>query len=245
MEIIPAVDIRGGLCVRLTQGDYGRETVYDADPVAVARRWHEQGATRLHVVDLDGAREGGPRNEAVIACILAAVPIPVEVGGGIRGEEEALRYCDLGAARVILGTAAVEDQQLVQRLAALLGEALLVGIDARDGAVMTRGWLASSNVAATDLVGSLAALGVARFFYTDIGQDGMLGGPNVAALRAVIAAAGRPVIASGGISRVEHVRAVAAAGAEAAIVGRALYTGDLALPDALAAAALATHPLHA
>jgi phosphoribosylformimino-5-aminoimidazole carboxamide ribotide isomerase len=246
VEIIPAIDIRGGLCVRLTQGDYARETVYDADPVAVARRWQEQGATRLHVVDLDGARAGSPQNEAVIGRILQATSVPVEVGGGIRSEADASRYRELGAARVILGTAAVEDQALVQRLAARFGDALLVGIDARDGVVMTRGWLNSGDVRAVDLARTLTALGVARYFYTDIGQDGMLAGPNVGALRAFVAAAGRPVIASGGVSRREHVFAVSEAGAEAAIVGRALYTGDLSLADALAAAASSSaHPLHA
>lgn len=243
MEIIPAIDVRGGRCVRLTQGDYARETVYDADPVAVAQRWQDEGATRLHVVDLDGARAGGPQNETVIARILAAVSIPVEVGGGIRSEADAARYRELGAARVILGTAAVEDTALVRRLAERLGEALLIGVDARDGVAMTRGWLNDGEVRALDLARTLAALGVPRFFYTDIGRDGMLGGPNLASLRGFIAAAGRPVIASGGISRPEHVLAVAEAGAEAAIVGRALYTGDLSLADAIGAAA--GHPLHA
>jgi phosphoribosylformimino-5-aminoimidazole carboxamide ribotide isomerase len=210
VEIIPAIDVRGGLCVRLAQGDYSRETVYDQDPVAVAQRWEQQGATRLHVVDLDGAREGRPLNRAVILRLLAAVSLSVQVGGGIRTDDDALRYRDAGAERVVLGTAAVEDRGLVRRLAESLGGALLVGIDARDGVAMTRG-------------------------------------PNVTSLRAFVEAAGRPVIASGGVSKPEHVVRVARAGAEAVIIGRALYCGDLSLSDALVTAhgANDAHRLHA
>ncbi len=235
MELIPAIDIRGGRCVRLVQGDYARETIYDADPLAVARRWVEGGATRLHVVDLDGARDGGPRNRELIERIAAGVAVPVQVGGGIRTAEDARRYCAAGLARVILGTSAVEDRALVRELVAALGEALVVGIDARDGVVRTRGWIESAGVAALDLARELRELGVGRFVYTDIGVDGMLQGPNLAALRQFIAAAGCPVIASGGVTRISDLPAIAATGAEAVIVGKALYSGDLQLSEALAA----------
>ncbi len=239
MELIPAIDIRGGRCVRLVQGDYARETVYDADPLAVALRWVERGATRLHVVDLDGAREGAPRNRELIERIAASVPVPVQVGGGIRTAEDAVRYREAGLARVILGTAAVEVRSLVAGLAAALGEALVAGIDARDGIVRTRGWLESAGVSAVDLARELRGLGVGRFVYTDIGVDGMLQGPNLPALRQFIAAAGCPVIASGGVARLADLLAIAATGAEAVIAGKALYTGDLRIEAALAALAQA------
>jgi len=246
VELIPAIDIRGGRCVRLVQGDYARETVYDADPVAVARRWIEGGATRLHVVDLDGAREGAPRNRAIVERIAAGVAVPVQVGGGIRTADDAQRYRDAGLARVILGTSAVEDRALVTELAALLGEALVIGIDARDGNVRTRGWIESSGIAALDLARELRALGAGRFVYTDIGVDGMLQGPNLPALRQFIAAAGCPVIASGGVTRVSDLPAIAATGAEAVIAGKALYSGDVQLAEALAAlSASAQPPTHA
>lgn len=237
LEVIPAIDLRDGRCVRLTQGDYARETVYDADPVAVARRWVEQGAPRLHVVDLDGAREGRPINHALIVAIARAVaPVPVQCGGGVRDASDALRLREAGIDRVIIGTAAIEDRALVEMLVRRLGEAFAVSIDARDGIAMARGWQSSGGVAAVDLAAELAALGVPRFVYTDIARDGMLAGPNVAGLQAFIAAARRPVIASGGIATLEHLRAVATAGAEGAIVGKALYAGTLVLADALAVA---------
>jgi phosphoribosylformimino-5-aminoimidazole carboxamide ribotide isomerase len=234
VELIPAIDIRSGRCVRLVQGDYARETVYDDDPVAVAQRWVEGGATRLHVVDLDGAREGGPRNRELIERIAASAPVPVQVGGGIRSADDARRYRDAGLARVILGTSAVEDRLLVRELAAALGEALVVGIDARDGIVRTRGWLESAGISALDLARELRGLGVGRFVYTDIGVDGMLQGPNLPALRQFIAAAGCPVIASGGVTRLSDLPEIAATGAEAVIVGKALYSGDVQLAEALA-----------
>jgi phosphoribosylformimino-5-aminoimidazole carboxamide ribotide isomerase len=236
MELIPAIDIRGGKCVQLAQGDYARETVFADDPVAAARGWRDRGATRLHVVDLDGAREGRPVNTALVGRIVRAVaPVPVQCGGGVRNPREALMLRDLGVARVIVGTAAVEDLHTVARLVEELGEALIVSIDARDGIVMTHGWLKSGDVPATDLAEDLAAAGVARFVYTDISRDGMLQGPNIDGLRAFIEAAERPVIASGGIVTIEHLRNVAAAGAEAAISGTALYTGALNFEAALAA----------
>jgi phosphoribosylformimino-5-aminoimidazole carboxamide ribotide isomerase len=238
MELIPAIDIRGGKCVQLAQGDYRRETVFGDDPVAAARGWRDRGATRLHVVDLDGAREGRPVNTEIVANIVKAVaPVPVQCGGGIRNPREALMLHDLGVARVIVGTTAVESAHLVARLVEELAEALVVSVDARDGVVMTHGWQRSGDAEATDVGEDLAAAGVARFVYTDIARDGMLQGPNLEALRAFMQAANRPVIASGGISTVGHLRAAAAVGAEGAIVGTALYTGTLNFENALAALA--------
>lgn len=236
MELIPAVDIRGGKCVQLAQGDYGRETVFSDDPIAAAKRWQERGATRLHVVDLDGAREGRPVNQEIVAKIVAAVaPVLVQCGGGVRSPRQALMLRDIGVARVIVGTAAVEDAHMVARLVEQLGEALIVSIDAREGVAMTHGWQQSGEALAIDLAEDLAAAGVERFVYTDISRDGMLQGPNLEGLRAFIQSAGKPVVASGGISNVDQLRALAEAGAEAAIAGTALYTGALNFEQALAA----------
>lgn len=235
MELIPAIDIRGGRCVQLAQGDYDRETVFGDDPVAAARRWSERGATRLHVVDLDGARAGRPINHEIVGHIVQAVaPVPVQCGGGVRNPREALMLRDLGVARVIVGTTAVEDAHIVARMVEELGAVLVVSIDARDGVVMTHGWQRSGGALATDLAEDLAAAGVQCFVYTDISRDGMLQGPNLDGLRAFIQASGKPVIASGGIATIAHLRAVADVGAEAAIVGTALYTGALNFENALA-----------
>lgn len=235
-EIIPAIDIRGGRCVRLLQGDYDRETVYDGDPVAVARRWAAAGAPRLHVVDLDAARSGAPVNADLIAAIARAVPVPLQVGGGIRTETVARAYWEGGVERVVLGTAAVRDAALVERLVELAPERVVVAVDARDGIVRVDGWTAAANVSALELVARMTALGVRRFLYTDIARDGSLTAPNVEALRRLVAATPVPVIASGGVARVAHIQQIAACGAAGVIIGRALYTGDVDLAEALAAA---------
>jgi phosphoribosylformimino-5-aminoimidazole carboxamide ribotide isomerase len=234
-ELIPAIDLRGGRAVRLYQGDYARETVYADDPVAVARAFAAAGAPRLHVVDLDGAREGAPRHLALLGAIAAAVPVPVQFGGGIRSRQVAEAALAAGADRVVVGTAAIEAPTLAQELAAALGPRLILGVDARDGYVATCGWQRTSTVAATVLVAEARRWGVTRICYTDIARDGTLTAPNFAALEAVIAAAGVPVIASGGVAAIEHLRALRALGAEGAIVGKALYDGALSLPEALAA----------
>jgi phosphoribosylformimino-5-aminoimidazole carboxamide ribotide isomerase len=235
-EVIPGIDLRGGRCVRLFQGDFARETVFADDPAAVARRWEAEGASRLHVVDLEGSRDGEARNLDAITTILRAVSIPVQVAGGIRDDDGAHRLLDLGAARVVIGTAAVRDPDLVARLTAKHPGAVVVALDARDGIVRTDGWTASAGVGVTELAHRMVALGVRRFLYTDIGRDGALTGPNVAAYRELCARVDAAVQASGGVARAADIAALARAGVEGVIVGRALYTGDLRLPDALAAA---------
>jgi phosphoribosylformimino-5-aminoimidazole carboxamide ribotide isomerase len=234
--VIPGIDLRGGRCVRLLHGDFARETVFADDPAAMARRWQAEGAPRLHVVDLEGSRDGEARNIEAIAAILRAVSIPVQVAGGIRDEEGALRLLGLGATRVVVGTAAVRDPELVARLVALDPEAVVVALDARDGVVRTDGWTASAGIGVGELAGRMTALGVRRFLYTDIGRDGALTGPNIEAYRALCARTDAAVQASGGVARAEEIAALAGTGVEGVIVGRALYTGDLRLADALAAA---------
>lgn len=235
MEIIPAIDLKDGQCVRLYQGDFTQVTVYDADPAAAARRWAELGATRLHVVDLDGAKAGRPINTTAIRAIVEAVTIPVQVGGGLRDAAAVATALELGVARAILGTSAVQQPELVAELATRYGAAIVVGVDARDGKVATSGWTATTTVLATDLVARLAELGVQRFIYTDIARDGTLTEPNYDATQALVRPGGPAIIASGGVGRIAHLQRLATLGVEAAIVGRALYTGDVLLPDALAA----------
>ncbi len=240
MEIIPAIDIRGGRCVRLHQGDYGRETVFADDPAAVARRWRDAGAARLHLVDLDGAREGRPVNRATVKKILAAVETPVQLGGGIRDLETIQRYLSDGVDRVVLGTAAVKDQPLLTSALAEFPGRIVVGVDARDGVVVTEGWQEASAVTSVDLLWQLTDLGVPRVIYTDTLRDGTLTEPNFAALETILSddrlsARNLRVIYAGGVSSIDHLRRLAATGVEAAIVGRALYTGDIDLAEALAA----------
>ncbi len=241
MEIIPAIDIRGGRCVRLAQGDYTRETVFGDDPAAIAERWQAAGARRIHVVDLDGARDGRPGNDDAIRRVLSSVAVPIQLGGGIRDIATVQHYLDAGVGRVILGTAAVKDRTVLADAITLFRERIIVGVDARDGVAVTEGWLESSGVPAADFVRQLSEAGVARIVYTDVSRDGMLSGPNFAAIQALLAQVdGLPsplaVIAAGGVSTVEHVRRMAALGVEGAIVGKAIYTGDLDLADAIAAA---------
>jgi len=241
MEIIPAIDIRGGRCVRLDQGDYDRETVFADDPVEVAQRWEKAGARRLHVVDLDGARDGKPQNEDVIRRVIEAVSVAVQVGGGVRDVSAIDRYVKAGADRVAIGTAAVKDQTTLVNAVSLFRGRIIVGVDARDGMVATEGWRETSAVRALDLVGQLSEFGVERIFYTDISRDGMLGGPNFPAIQEVVEhASGLPspmvVIASGGVSAVDHLKRLRLIGVEGAIIGKALYTGALDIAEALAAA---------
>src|SRR6266498_5072505 len=195
MYIIPAIDIKEGKCVRLYQGDFERLTIYDDDPTAVARRWVEQGAQMLHVVDLDGARVGHPVNTHIILEIVQSVGVPVQVGGGLRDEPAVLAALGLGVARVVLGTAAVQQPDLIERLVARYGDEIAVGVDARNGIVATAGWTEQSRVTAPDLVEHMAALGVRRVIYTDISRDGTLSEPYYAATSALVRPDGPRIIA--------------------------------------------------
>jgi len=240
MEVIPAVDIRGGRCVRLYQGDYDRETVFSEDPVAMARHWERLGAPRLHVVDLDGARAGQPVNDRVIEKLLSTVEVLVQVAGGIRQLDVIGRYLEMGADRVVLGTAAVHDRPLVGEASDMFPGSVVVAVDARRGRVATAGWREASGETPEGLMRRLAELGVPRFIFTDIARDGTLRGPNFAAIERLVRAFRTPIIASGGVSTVEHLRRLAKLGVEGAIVGRALYDGGLELGEALAATRAAT-----
>jgi phosphoribosylformimino-5-aminoimidazole carboxamide ribotide isomerase len=235
MDIIPAIDIKDGKCVRLYQGDFSRVTVYGDDPPAVARRWVEQGARMLHVVDLDGAKAGHPVNADAIVAIVQAVDVPIQIGGGLRDEPAVLAALGLGVARVILGTAAVQQPDMIARLVERYGDEIAVGVDARDGIVATSGWTEQTRVGAPELVDHMAALGVRRIIYTDISRDGTLSEPNYAATAALVRPGGPAIIASGGVGKLEDLLRLANIGVEAVIVGRALYTGDLTLPEAIEA----------
>ena len=233
MQIIPAIDIKDGRCVRLYQGDYERMTVFANDPVAMARRWVEEGAERLHVVDLDGAKVGRPSNAQVVFAIVRAVDIPVELGGGLRDRPSVEAALSLGVDRVILGTAAIETPELIEDLVATYGDRIAVGVDARMGWVAGHGWQELSQVRAVELVQRMAEAGVHHVIYTDIIRDGTLQGPNVEALAELVALDGPSIIASGGVGTVDDLLRLAGAGASGAIVGQALYTGVVDLRIAL------------
>ncbi|MCG5056708.1 MAG: 1-(5-phosphoribosyl)-5-[(5-phosphoribosylamino)methylideneamino]imidazole-4-carboxamide isomerase [Limnoraphis sp. WC205] len=238
MDVIPAIDLLEGRCVRLYQGDYDQAQTFNDDPVAVAQQWADQGATWLHLVDLDGAKTGQPTNHHIIEAIVNAVNIPVQVGGGLRSRETVAALLNLGVQRAILGTVAVENPQLVAELCQEFPQQIVVGIDARDGKVATRGWLETSEVLATELAHQMAQLGASAIIYTDIHRDGTLQGPNKAALREVANVVAIPVIASGGISSVTDLLSLLSLeplGVTGAIVGRALYTGDVDLKEAIQA----------
>lgn len=237
MLIIPAVDLKDGRCVRLRQGDLQAETVYSDDPASMAVQWERRGAQMLHLVDLNGAVEGQPKNMAGIEAIVKAVSIPVQVGGGVRDMEIIRRYLDGGVRRVVLGTAALRDRNLLERACSLYPARILLGLDARNGKVAVQGWTSQSETLATDLLKSLAEFALAGVIYTDIARDGMLQGPNLAALREIVARSPVPVIASGGITKAEDIQAIKSLGPriEGAIVGKALYDGKLDLRAAIAA----------
>lgn len=236
MDILPAIDIKDGLCVRLYQGDYAQTTVYDDDLVAVARRWQEQGGDRLHMVDLDGAKAGHPVNIDAIQRIAQAIDIPIELGGGLRTEEDVATILNAGVTYAILGTVAVRSPELVQRMVERFGDRIIVGVDARDGFVATSGWTETAHIQATELVKQMATMGVQRIIYTDIARDGTLTEPNYEATEALVRMNGSPaIIASGGVSHIDHLVRLAQSGVEGAIIGRALYTGDIHLPDAVQA----------
>jgi phosphoribosylformimino-5-aminoimidazole carboxamide ribotide isomerase len=232
-EVIPAIDLRGGRCVRLFQGDYAQETVFGDDPEAMARRWEREGARRLHVVDLDGARAGAPLQLEVVRRITASVTVPVQVSGGLRDREAVVAALAAGAQRAIIGTAALNGE-LARELCREFGDQLVIGIDARGGRVAVRGWLEESGREALELARDLEAAGAPRIIFTDIGRDGTLSGPALEATRDLVQALSIPVIASGGIGSPDDVRAVAALaplGVEGVIIGRALYIGAVNLSE--------------
>ena len=234
MDIIPAIDLKGGKCVRLYQGDYSKETVFSVDPVATALRWQEQGASWLHLVDLDGAAAGEVRNTQAIEDIVKNTSLNVELGGGIRRADVVEQLIKLGVKRVILGTVAVEQLELTKRIIKKFGEAIVVGIDARDSYVTTHGWMKISTMTVLELSQAMAAIGARRIIYTDVKRDGTLTEPNYDTTAELVSKLKIPVVASGGISSIEHIRKLAALGAEGVIIGKALYTGDIDLREALA-----------
>jgi phosphoribosylformimino-5-aminoimidazole carboxamide ribotide isomerase len=236
IDVLPAIDIRGGRCVRLMQGDYERETVFDDDPTAPARRWIDEGAEMLHVIDLDGAREGRAANAEFVEQI-ASLGKPLQVGGGIRNLETVRRYLDAGVSRIIIGTAAVTDRDFLGDAVNLCGDALTVSVDAKAGRVALNGWTEESELPAVALIPQLEDLGVRRFIYTDIASDGMLGGHDEAEFARVAGVARGPMIAAGGIAHPMQIRRLAASGAAGVVLGRALYDGRLKLADAFEAAA--------
>jgi phosphoribosylformimino-5-aminoimidazole carboxamide ribotide isomerase len=238
--VLPAVDVRGGRCVRLIRGAADDERVYGDDPATAARRWEAAGASLIHVVDLDGAFAGAPANAGAILDIIAAVRIAVEVGGGVRDIASIERWLAGGAARVVLGTAAQARRDVLVEACRRFGERIAVAVDARGGEVQTEGWVRGTGTAATVAAARAVEAGAGRIIYTDIGRDGMLAGPNIAAIEQLLAKVAVPVIASGGIASVDDVRQLRRlekAGLEGVIVGRALYEGRVRLQDLLSAAA--------
>ncbi|QDU74518.1 1-(5-phosphoribosyl)-5-[(5-phosphoribosylamino)methylideneamino] imidazole-4-carboxamide isomerase [Bremerella volcania] len=236
MQIWPAIDLLGGKCVRLQQGDYNRETVYGDDPAEMAKRWVDEGADCLHLVDLDGAKDGSLKNRDAISAIVAAVDIPCEVGGGIRDEKTIQELLDLGLTRLVIGTKALREPDWFAAMCEKFPEKLVVGIDAKEGMVATDGWLEVSTTSAIDLAKTYEHLPVAAIIYTDIATDGMLAGPNVQAMQAMKQAVKLPVVASGGVTSVEDVKNLTAAGLDGAIVGRSLYEGRITVRAAVEAA---------
>ncbi len=236
MELIPSIDLRAGRVVRLEQGDYARETAYDADPTEVARSFAAAGARRIHVVDLDGARDGRAGNDAVVRSILAACPgLAVQVGGGMRTRARVEEVLDAGAARVVIGTAALEQPDLLHELAARFPGRVILGLDARDGKVAVRGWREISPDTVLQVLERFAKLPLAAVLHTDIGRDGLLGGPNVEATADLARRSPFPVLASGGVGSLADLERLARTGVIAgAIVGKAIYSGAIRVDEAIA-----------
>jgi phosphoribosylformimino-5-aminoimidazole carboxamide ribotide isomerase len=236
MEVWPAIDLRGGKCVRLQQGDYERETIYGDDPVVVARQFADQGAQKLHLVDLEGAREGLPVNLPAVQEILEAIDMTCEFGGGIRDEQSIAELLDFGLDRLIIGTSALKQPDWFREMCHKFPGRLVLGIDARDGQAATDGWLETSDVSAVELAAQFNGEPLAGIVYTDIATDGMLAGPNVPAMKEMQNSVEFPVIASGGVTTANDVHQLAVAGLAGCIIGRAFYEGTLKVPDALQAA---------
>lgn len=239
-EVIPAIDLIGGRCVRLTQGRYDEETVYSDDPVEVAKRWEAEGAGRLHLIDLEGARAGEPKNLDVIRRICRAVSIPAQMGGGIRSLDLAKQALDAGIGRVIIGTRAAVDVDAARKMFGTLGDQAILGVDSRDGFVAISGWESETRENAVDFAVRMQTLGVRRIIFTNISRDGALIGVDTAVIEEMLSAVDIPIIAAGGVTTIEDIRRLkplSAQGLEGAIIGKALYAGSITLPEALAEAA--------
>jgi phosphoribosylformimino-5-aminoimidazole carboxamide ribotide isomerase len=233
MQVIPAIDLRGGRCVRLRQGDFDQETVFSDDPVAMALRWQSEGAERIHLVDLDGAKSGRPVNVDAVNQIVAKVGVPCQLGGGLRDQATIEAWLSSGLDRVVVGTQALRDPDWFARMADLFPGRLLLGLDARDGKVATAGWIDVSSIQALTFARQFESLPIAGIIYTDIERDGMLGGPNLEAIAALAGSVRTPVIASGGIGGLLDLDRLAALPVAGCIVGRALYEGRFSLSQAI------------
>ena len=233
MEIWPAIDIRGGNCVRLQQGDYARETVFGENPAEMAKYWVSQGAKRLHLVDLDGAKDGKPTNFDCIAELVKAVDIPCELGGGIRDEQTIDRLLNIGLARLVIGTLALKQPEWFRDMCDKYPGKLVLGIDAKNGFVATDGWLETSSTPAVTLAKQFENAPLAALVYTDIATDGMMKGPNLPEMKAMQQQVNVPVVASGGVTTIDDVRNLSDAGLAGCIIGRALYEKTIALPEAM------------
>jgi phosphoribosylformimino-5-aminoimidazole carboxamide ribotide isomerase len=233
MQVIPAIDLRGGRCVRLRQGDFEQETVFGDDPTAIAERWASEGAARIHLVDLDGAKSGQPVNVDAVTEIVRQVGVPCQLGGGVRDQATIAAWLEAGVDRVVIGTQALRDPDWFARMAEAYPGRLLLGLDARDGRVATQGWLELSGVAALTLAKQFDGLPMAGIIYTDIARDGTLEGPNLLAIDALAQSVRTPVIASGGVGKLSDVERLTALPIVGCIVGRALYEGRFSLSEAI------------
>lgn len=232
MEVIPAIDILDGKCVRLFQGDYDKETVFSDYPIDIAKRWESYGAQRLHLIDLDGAKNGKPINQSTIVEISQSVDIPIQVGGGIRDFRTVEKYIQDGIDRVIVGTAAVRDPDLISKTIEIFGEeSVMVSIDAKYGVVAVDGWIKSSKISVFDLMDDIVDTGLKRFMYTDISRDGTLSEPNYGSIEDILEYSPMKMLAAGGISSIDDLNKLKIIGVEGAIVGRAIYTGDIVLSE--------------
>lgn len=233
MEVIPAIDIKGGKVVRLFQGDFSRETIYSSDPLSIALQWQNLGAKRLHIIDLDGALQGKPVNLECIAQIVSSLKIPVQLGGGIRDLKTIEDVLKIGINRVILGTIAVKDKELLKEACQRFGEAIIVSLDVRDGKIAIKGWREQIEKSPIQLIKEMELLGVKRFIYTDISRDGTLTQPDYVSIKELLSHTSLPILVSGGISSLQHLKELARMGVEGAIIGKALYVGAIDLKEAL------------
>ena len=237
MKIYPAIDIIDGRCVRLSQGDYKQVSIYSENPAEVAKKWESMGAEYLHLVDLDGARKGTAHNDDTVKNILKEVSIPVQIGGGIRTLEDIQSKLDMGITRVILGTVAVTDPNLTKKAIAKFGSAVAVGVDASNGKVAITGWTSVSDLDSVTLIGQLKEIGVDTVIYTDVAKDGMMSGPNIPMYREIAKLSNAPnIIAAGGVTTIDDVKALTETGISGAIIGKALYLDSINLKEAISVA---------